>query len=287
MRVRVPASSANLGPGFDTLALALNLYTEVEVFPSDRFMVETEGFGGEVAADPNHLCAQVAREVLGHDNISVKVTSEIPLSRGLGSSAALAVATAAACGAYDAFVVASELEGHCENAAASYFGGLVVGTKIEDRYEARQLSIDPSIVAIVVVPEMHLATRELRAVLPRSVPFVDAVTNLGRLALAIASFSDVSQLEVALSEDLLHEKYREEVFPEARGLKELLIDAGAIYSCWSGAGSTMIGLFDRRDARRALGTVHSGLSSFDFTVNAQMLEVDLDGMVILEDDSDE
>ncbi|MDA8276907.1 MAG: homoserine kinase [Actinomycetota bacterium] len=287
MRVRVPASSANLGPGFDTLAIALNLYTEVEVVLADRFTVETKGFGSEVAVDSDHLCAQIAREVLGHDNVAVKVSSEIPLSRGLGSSAALAVATAAACGAYDAFVVASELEGHCENAAASYFGGLVVGTKIDERYEARQLSIDPAIVAIVIVPEVRLATKELRAVLPTTIPFGDAVANLGRLALAIASFSDVSQLEVALSQDLLHERYREEVFPDARGLKELLIEAGAVYSCWSGAGSTVIGLFDRREARRALGVVQSGLTAFTFGATAQMLEVDHDGMVIFEDEADE
>lgn len=287
MRVRVPASSANLGPGFDTLAVALNLYTEVKVVESDRFAVEASGCGVEVAVDSSHLCAQVAREVLGHDNISVKVKSDIPLSRGLGSSAALAVATAAACGAYDAFVVASELEGHCENAAASYFGGLVVGTKIDDRYEARQLPIDPAIVAVVIIPDVRLSTKELRGVLPQSVPFADAVTNLGRLALAIASFGDVEQLEVALSQDLLHEQYREEVFPQAREMKSLLKEAGAVYSCWSGAGSTMIGLFDRREARKGLGFVQGGLSLFDFEATAQMLEVDHDGMVIYEDEIDE
>ncbi|MDA8197797.1 MAG: homoserine kinase [Actinomycetota bacterium] len=287
MRVRVPASSANLGPGFDTLAVALNLYTEVDVVESDHFEVETQGCGSEVPVDSDHLCAQVAREVLGHDKISVKVKSDIPLSRGLGSSAALAVATAAACGAYDAFVVASELEGHCENAAASYFGGLVAGTKIDGHYEARQLTIDPAIVAIVVIPDLRLSTKELRGVLPQSIPFADAVANLGRLALAIASFGDISQLEVSLSQDLMHEKYREEIFPVAREIKSLLKEAGSIYSCWSGAGSTMIGLFDRRDQRRGLGLVQEGLSQFDFEAQAQVLEVDHEGLVILEDGSDE
>ncbi|MGH9100808.1 MAG: homoserine kinase, partial [Acidimicrobiales bacterium] len=101
MRARAPASAANLGPGFDVLAVALDLYVEVEVEPAARLTVTSEGEGADLPADPSHLAARVATAVCGHDRLSVHVRSEIPVARGLGSSAAIAAAAAAAAGARD------------------------------------------------------------------------------------------------------------------------------------------------------------------------------------------
>ena len=126
MYARVPASSANLGPGFDTLAVALELFVEVTLEESDAFSITSEGAGAGLFDDEDTSAARVARDVLGHDRFALHVNSQIPLARGLGSSAALAVAAAAAAGARDPFAVATAVDGHPENAAASRWGGLVV-----------------------------------------------------------------------------------------------------------------------------------------------------------------
>ena len=131
MRARAPASSANLGPGFDTLAVALDCYVSVDIEDAPSLRVHSEGEGSGLFDDASHLAARVAAEVLGHDHFAVTVRSQIPVARGLGSSAALAAAAAAAAGAEDPFAVAAAYDGHPENAAASVFGGLVVGTTVD------------------------------------------------------------------------------------------------------------------------------------------------------------
>ncbi|MGH9094453.1 MAG: homoserine kinase, partial [Acidimicrobiales bacterium] len=98
MRARAPASAANLGPGFDALAVALSLYVEVEVTPADRLMVTATGYGADLPTNANHLAARVVAEVLGHDQVHIAIHSDVPVGRGLGSSGALAVAAAAAAG---------------------------------------------------------------------------------------------------------------------------------------------------------------------------------------------
>src|ERR1700729_3388020 len=118
MRARAPPSSANLGPGFDTLAVALDLYVSVEIEEAAALVVHSEGEGAGLFDDASHLAARVAAQVLGHDRFAVTVRSQIPVSRGLGSSAALAAAAAAAAGAEDPFAIAAAYDGHPEDGAA-------------------------------------------------------------------------------------------------------------------------------------------------------------------------
>src|SRR5262249_32219819 len=124
MRARAPASAANLGPGFDALALAVNCYVEVNVEPAGRLEVRSSGCGAELPPDASPRGVRVAAEVVGHARLLGEVHSDIPVARGLGSSAALAVAAAAAAGAADPFGYGAAIDGHPENAAASAFGGL-------------------------------------------------------------------------------------------------------------------------------------------------------------------
>ncbi|MFI5036502.1 MAG: homoserine kinase [Acidimicrobiales bacterium] len=243
MYARVPGSSANLGPGFDTLAVALELFVEVTVEPADAFAISSEGAGAGLFDDERHLAAVVAREVLGHDRFTLHVNSQIPLARGLGSSAALAVAAAAAAGAPDSLALATRVDGHPENAAASRWGGLVAaGVDATGAPVARTLELDHEWRFVLVVPDEQLSTADARAVLPSAVPFVDAVANLNAMGLLIAGLADHQAYCLGATDDRLHQPYRGALLPFAEPLLAVLRGAGALGSCWSGAGSSMLAL---------------------------------------------
>lgn len=280
MRATAPASSANLGPGFDVLALALSLHVEVTVAASGGLAVRTEGEGAELPQDETHLAAVVATSVAGHDRLEITVRSEIPLGRGLGSSAALAVAAAAAAGAEDPLAVASGFDGHAENAAASVHGGLVAATFVDGRPVARRLALDPGLLFVLLVPERRLATRDARAALPPEVPLADASFNLGRLGLLVAGLADRSLLGPEDAEDRLHQDARTVLFPESPELLTRMVDAGALASAWSGAGSSLIGICERATAPGVRDAGEDALAACGVPGRAVVLEADLVGLTI-------
>ncbi len=246
MRARAPASAANLGPGFDTLAVALDRYVEVEVEPASRLVVRSEGEGEGLSDDPSHLAARVAIDVAGTDHLAITVRSQIPIARGLGSSAALAVAAAAAAGARDPLAVAAAVDGHPDNAAASTVGGLVAAARIRGGVHAVRLQLDVSLGFVVIVPDVTLSTARARQVLPNEVSRENAAFNLSRLALLIAGLADSRVLVPEATEDRLHQDYRSPLFPgraEADGRAQL---------GW-GAGRLLVGrgTFTARDLPRA------------------------------------
>jgi homoserine kinase len=280
MYARVPASSANLGPGFDSLAVALELYLEVTLELADSFEISSEGFGAGLYDNEDHLAVQVAAGILGHKNFKMHVNSDIPLSRGLGSSASLALAAAAAAGADDPLAVASALDGHAENAAASMFGGLVIASFSErDGVIARSLPLDEAWRFVVVVPDQELLTSEARRVLPSKIDFEDAVNNLNALGLLIAGLADHDTFVPSAMDDYLHQPYRMPLLPFAQPLLDRLLEAGAAGSCWSGAGSAMLGLAtsdtaaDVADAARRF-IIENGVPGVVLTLKA-----DLGGLV--------
>lgn len=283
MRARVPASSANLGPGFDVLALALSLHLSVEVRPAAALEVVTEGEGTTVPADADHLAVRVASAVVGHERLAITISSEIPIRRGLGSSAALAVATAAAAGAADPFVVAAGFEGHLENAAASSAGGLVTAAMTTGGPVLRRLPLDPGLSFVVLVPDRELATADARGALGTEVRRDDAVFNLSRLGLLLAGLADRSLLLATAGEDRLHQACRARLFPEAPELLAKLLEAGALVSCWSGAGPSLLGICDGPDAAaRARDGGESALATLGVAGRALVLEPDLTGLVLEE-----
>jgi homoserine kinase len=280
MKARAPASSANLGPGFDTLALALALYVEVSVEPAERLEVVTSGCGSELPSDRNHLAAKVAARVAGHDRLRIEVRSEIPVGRGLGSSAALAVAAAAAAGAEDPFAVGAHIDGHPENAAAAAMGGLVTAATVDGRPLARRLSLDPELEFVVVVPDRQLLTSEARAALPDQVPRTDAEFNLGRMGLLIAGFANMHELVPEAGEDRLHQDARATLFPEAPALLSGLRGAGALVSCWSGAGPSLLAVCAPGSSEQVAGAAKQLLEDMRITGNAWVLEPDLGGVTV-------
>ena len=143
------------------------------------------------------------------------------------------------------------LDGHGENAAASVTGGLVAATVVDGRVVSRHLPLDPGIELVVVIPDRMLETKTARAILPEVVPFSDAVFNLGRLGLLIAGLGERGQLLEAAGEDRLHQDRRSVLYPEAPELMARLREAGAVISCWSGAGPSLLGICrSRSDAER-------------------------------------
>jgi homoserine kinase len=280
MLARVPASSANLGPGFDCLAVALALYLEVTVEPADTFTITSEGCGAGVFDNERNLGARVVADVMGHSNFSMHVKSEIPLSRGLGSSAALAVAAAVAAGAADPLAVSTSIDGHAENAAASLLGGLVVArADSRDGVVARPLALDYEWRFVVVIPDEELSTVGARRVLPERVPFADAVRNLSAMGLLLAGLADHDAFVDGAMDDYLHQPYRMGLLSFAEPLLATLRESGAAGSCWSGAGSTMLGLATTDKAEGVARAARTFLHDQGVAGIVHVLEADRTGLV--------
>jgi homoserine kinase len=279
MRARAPASSANLGPGFDVLAVALDCYVQVEIEPAPSLRVHSEGEGAGFSDDATHLAVRVATGIIGHDRIAVTVRSQIPVSRGLGSSAALAAAAAGAAGADDPFAVAAALDGHPENAAASVFGGLVAAAMIDDQAHALPLPLSDELAFVVIVPDRPLVTAEARAVLPDTVPRADALFNLGRMGLLLAGLAEPSGLTPAATADRLHQEARATLFPEAPGLLDALLACGALASCWSGAGPSLLGMAAESSAEKVRAGAETALADSGLSGRVLLLRPDRQGLV--------
>ncbi len=281
MHSRVPASSANLGPGFDALAVALNLYVDVTLEIADEFSITSEGCGAGRYDDERHLGAVVAASILGHHRFALHVKSAIPLSRGLGSSAALALAAAAAAGAPDPLAIATDIDGHAENAAASMLGGLVVAGVRHGSVVARSLDLDSAWRFVVVVPDEELATADARRALPGHVPFADAVQNLTSLGLLIAGLANHHNFESSAMDDTLHQNYRNPLLSFAAPLLATLREAGASGSSWSGAGSSMLGLCLPENTETVANAAREFLHSTSLAGEVLVLDADRAGLVTL------
>ncbi|MBF6555985.1 MAG: homoserine kinase [Acidimicrobiales bacterium] len=280
MRARAPASSANLGPGFDTLAIALDRYVEVEVEPASRLIVRSEGEGAGLSDDPSHLAARVAIDVAGTDRLAITVRSQIPIARGLGSSAALAVAAAAAAGAKDPLAVAAQMDGHPDNAAASMVGGLVAAARVKGGVHAVRLALDVSLAFVAIVPDVPLSTARARQALPLTVSRDSAAFNLSRMALLIAGLADSRVLINEAMEDRLHQDYRSPLFPAAPKLLAGMAEGGALAVCWSGAGPTLLGVSRGTEVQSVQAAAAAALAESDIAGQVLVLHPDMHGLIL-------
>ena len=283
MLASAPASSANLGPGFDTLALALECYIQVEVEPASKLIVRTEGEGAGLSDNASHLAAKVAVDVAGHDRLAITVRSSIPVARGMGSSAALAAAAAAAAGSPDPLAIAAAVDGHPENAAASVVGGLVGACFIGDHVRVVRLPLDEELEFVLINPDRTLPTSSARKALPTQIAREDAVFNLSRMSLLLAGLADYRFLSHEATEDRLHQSYRTPMFPESADLLKALDRAGARASFWSGAGPSLLAICGPGEAAGVLKGAEAALTEFGVEGKASVLRADRRGLVVGED----
>jgi homoserine kinase len=246
--VKVPASSANLGPGYDVLAAALALHLELEVEESGSFSVEADGLG--VPLDRSNLCVRSFESLRPADGIAFRIRSEIPLAAGLGSSAAAILAgLLAADHLYelaqepeDVLVKAAELEGHPDNVAAALYGGFVVCARDGEALTATRLDPPQGVEAVVVIPrEERVTTAQAREAMPESVPVGDAVANVSAAAELVLGIqrSDLTLIGRGLS-DRLHQPNRAHLYPRSMEIVEEAPRMGAIGATISGAGPTVL-----------------------------------------------
>lgn len=261
VEVSVPATSANLGPGFDALGLALELRDTVaaEVTGSGLEIVVRGAGEGEVPLDENHLVYKAMRlafEEMGCDlpGIRLQCDNKIPHGRGLGSSSAAIVAgICAARGLVGGgsllmddeavFKLAARIEGHPDNVAPALFGGFTIAGSGPERTFATVVSVDPRVAVVVFVPPDPVETRVARGLLPDRVPHADAATNAGRAALLVVALSRQPELLLIATEDRLHQHYREPAMPETLALVKLL-RADGVPAVVSGAGPAVLAFAD-------------------------------------------
>lgn len=262
--IKVPASTANLGPGFDTLGMALQLYAYIEMSRADATKIEL--YGNEmqgIPTDKRNLIYKVAQIVFDDAGVSVpdlhiSMYSDIPLTRGLGSSASAIVGGMVAANALIGnalskeriFALATALEKHPDNVGASLYGGFIVATW--DGETARHIRFEPheDLTTLVAIPEFQLATEKARHALPERITMEDAVFNVSHSSLLVAAIAsgDFEMIRHTM-QDRMHQPYRASLIPGMTEILEQATNYGALGVALSGAGPTLIALVDRKQNR--------------------------------------
>jgi homoserine kinase len=246
--IRVPASSANLGPGYDVLAAAVSLFLELEVEEKGEFSLDPGGL--EVSSGRDNLIVRAFESLHSADGIAFRLRSEIPLARGLGSSAAAIVAGLFAAdhlfelalSKQEMLAKATELEGHPDNVAAAIYGGFVIcGPGQGDAPSAARFDPPGGLEGIAVIPAEEVSTERARGAIPAEVPLVDAVANVSaasRLVLGL-QLADLDLVGAGLA-DRIHQPRRRELYPRSMELVDEAIELGALGATISGAGPTVL-----------------------------------------------
>ena len=259
---RVPATSANLGPGFDCFGLALGLFNDVELVPDGPFAVEIIGEGAEhLSRDRSNLVARTVNrffDLIGRPvpPFRLRLTNRIPMTGGLGSSSTALVGGLLVANRFAGDVVSTnelvrmafELEGHPDNVAPALLGGFVVSVVNAGQLLTVPIALPPDLRAVLFLPRFSTSTRDARRLLPTRVSHADAVFNLSRAALFVSALAtERLDLLAVATQDRLHQPYRQVLFPAMPRLFEGAIAAGALGAWLSGSGSALLALTAGRE----------------------------------------
>jgi homoserine kinase len=296
VRVKVPATSANLGPGFDALGMALDLYNYVELeLIADQLVIEVEGEGAEdIPVDQKNIVYQAAQRVFSQvgfitEGIYIKLINNIPVARGLGSSAAAIVGGILAANHVSGSVltpnellaIATEFEGHPDNVAPAIFGGIVISAEVDGEILWQKIQPQEELKLVIAIPEFTLSTKLSRQVLPEKVPFKDAVFNVSRVGMVIMALSRGDyELLAKVMDDKLHQPYRNQLVP---GMIEVFkeVKAFGYPIALSGAGPTLISFCDRQ--AEAIGQIMADtFQGFGVNCSIKVLSPNNRGVEIVE-----
>ncbi|MDR2099810.1 MAG: homoserine kinase [Campylobacteraceae bacterium] len=293
MTIKVPATSANLGPGFDALGLALKLYNESTIETSSYFSISVKGEGGDKPYIKTNntfvnIFYDVYKELTGRrDNFRFSFFNSIPFSRGLGSSSAVITGAIAAAYKMANFDVNKEqivnqalsYESHPDNITPAVYGGFISALVHEGKVVKIKKEIPNIIKAVVVIPNAAMSTERSRAALPKEYKIKDVVFNLSHAALLSSAFMSENwdMLKIA-SEDMIHENIRMKALSELFDVRRIAYSEGALLSTLSGSGSSFLNLTYEKHVSKLANTLKSSFKEF----RVIELEIDNDGFSILE-----
>jgi homoserine kinase len=283
--VFAPASSANLGPGFDCLALALDRWLRVDIEHTVGDGIVDAGSpallgGSNLVIDAMHETAR--RLNLRLPGCAIRVTSDIPVARGLGSSAAAIVAGIRAAGALNgvditdavAVDIGGQMEGHADNVSAAVLGGATISILAAAGYRAELLARGLPWAPVVLIPEAPAFTHEAREVVPAAIPVADAVSNVGRaVMLALAFGSGRRELVREAMIDRIHQPYRASIFPHLEPTIAAALEAGAAGACLSGAGPSILALAEPERAAAVAAAMSAAATRLGIAGVAEVLRL--------------
>ena len=293
---RIPASTTNLGPGFDVLGLALQLYSTVslEITGSSTEVVVSGVDVEKIPSTPEHIAFQAVESIFQRsgvqqpDGLKLTIANGIPAIRGLGGSG-----TAILGGLLTANVLcgnmfslseilnfSTAIEGHPDNVAASLYGGLVISVQEEEHIHTIQLVCDPALHVVLAIPEFTLSTQKARDILPKTVDFADAIYNISRSSLLVASIATgkLDMLPLAMK-DKLHQPYRSTLIPGFNDVVEAATSAGALSIALSGAGPT-IAAYCLNSMDQVGNRMQEAFNQHGIPCKIKVLSADLDGATV-------
>lgn len=258
-KIVVPASTSNLGPGFDTLGLAVNRYLTIEVEPSSSFSLEISGEGSdEIPTGESNLTVRALKKILGAvPKLKIKIHSEIPACGGFGASGAAIIGGLVLSnellpqvGSFgqkkhsedDIYNIAVDIEGHPDNVSAALFGGLIVNARGKNgEYSHIKILVEGRLKLVAVLPDSKVETSAARKILPKSITLPEAVSNVQHSSLLVAAFAsgNYEMFRYAIHDEL-HEKYRKKLIPHFEDFEKTALENGALAFAVSGAGSSCV-----------------------------------------------